>query len=75
MIFSNMAEVARWANGILRRSYGLGGRPYSITETGMGYPGIGEAPCDLSIKLRNHWVLYLKKRASEEARLEIESYN
>ena len=34
---------------------------------------IGETPCDLSIELRNYWVLSPKKRASEEARLEIES--
>ena len=33
---------------------------------------ISEMLCHLSIKLRNHCVLYLKKRASEEARLEIE---
>ncbi len=34
---------------------------------------IGETPYDLSIGLRNYWVLSSKKRASEEARLEIES--
>ena len=56
-------------------------RSWAWTTASFGYENwnglskenqrIGDAPYDLSIELRNYWVLSLKKRASEAARLKV----